>query len=473
MGKKYSTVADLRVRVIFLCLTVVGIATSAPFEPLREEGFQGEPASVLKALNIELMENEVRAIVEADGVLDHKFYLLEEPPQLILDIMNVQNPLPDQELNEPHSLLKAVRCQELPMTAYVQGASQQTFGRIMFDLKVPAQYWVQESSGRLNVGMLPKGVHDSPEDVPRIDLAEPSEVEDHTQIDSAEPAVEEVDPSVPSEYSIEPDDVDPSIFFGPVSAESGRYRLGPQDVLEIRVFELEQLNRTVRVLADGNITLPLVGQVNVNGLTSPQAADQVAAKLQNKYVQDPQVSVLIKEFNSRKVSLLGAVAQPASYPLVGRRSLLQILADAGGLGGNAGSVLYVFRPLDDGRSARLAVPLGELLINGDPRWNILLEAGDIISVPPEEAISILVLGAVRSPGIIKLPVGEGASLSRAIALAGGLNERASKSGIQIKRREAAGEEAIFKANLDQILSGKKPDVILHEGDVVVVKERFF
>jgi protein involved in polysaccharide export with SLBB domain len=158
---------------------------------------------------------------------------------------------------------------------------------------------------------------------------------------------------------------------------------------------------------------------------------------------------------------------------VGRRNLLQVIADAGGLSGDAGGILYVFRPLSDGRSARLAVPLSELLIKGDPRWNIWLQAGDTVSIPPDEAISVSVLGAVRSPGIYKLPVGEGASLLRAIAQAGGLNDRASKSGIQVKRRLDSGGQTVMKIDLGKILSGENPDVLLEEGDVIVVKESFF
>ena len=111
--------------------------------------------------------------------------------------------------------------------------------------------------------------------------------------------------------------------------------------------------------------------------------------------------------------------------------------------------------------------------SGDPKWNIWLLSGDIVSIPPEEAISVSILGAVRSPGIYKLPVGEGASLLRAIALAGGLNDRASKGGIQIKRGGEMGEASIMKVDLGKILSGEKPDVLLTEGDVVIVKESFF
>jgi polysaccharide export outer membrane protein len=288
--------------------------------------------------------------------------------------------------------------------------------------------------------------------------------------DGGEPVV--TDPLVPEDASIEPDDIDPHLYFHPASSQAESYRLGAEDVLDIRVFELDQLNRTVRVSGDGAIDLPLVGKIPVQGLTPEQVSARVADQLRNRYVQDPQVSIFIREFNSQRVSILGAVKQPATYPVMGRRNLLQLIADAGGLA-DAGGILYVFRQTGDGRSARLTVPLTELLINGDPRWNIWIQPGDVISVPPEAAISISILGAVINPGIHKLPAGKEATLLKAIALAGGLNERASKSGIQIKRQSAKGDETLVKVDLDEILSGKKPDILLKEGDVVIVKESFF
>ena len=241
----------------------------------------------------------------------------------------------------------------------------------------------------------------------------------------------------------------------------------------MRVFELDQLNRKVRVSGDGHIELPLVGRLRAAGLTSEEVAAAVATHLKDRYVQNPQVSIFIVEFNSQKISLLGAVQSPSTYPLVGQRRLLQVLAEAGSLTPDAGNTLYLFRQTPDGRSARLTVPLNELLLQGDPRWNIALMPGDVLSVPPEEAIAVSVLGAVNSPGVHKLPVGDDATLLKAIALAGGLNERASKKGLQIKRRGHDGDKAIIKVNLGDILSGKVPDVILVEGDVVVVNESFF
>ena len=278
--------------------------------------------------------------------------------------------------------------------------------------------------------------------------------------------------SLPPDLSIEPTDIDPALFFGPAPDMAGEYRLGPEDVLEVTVFEMDQFNRSVRVSGDGSINLPLIGAIRVGGLVPEEAAARVADKLGDEYVQNPQVSIFVKEFNSRKLSLLGAVEKPATYPLLGRRSLLQLLADAGSVTEQADRVLYVFRQSEDGRRARLVVPLSELLVRGDPRWDIWLRPGDVVSVPPKEYIEVSVLGAVERPGIFELPKAE-ASLLKALARAQWLNRRGSKKGIEIQRSSHSGKNVILEVNLQDILSGKTPDVMLYEGDVVFVNERFF
>lgn len=426
---------------------------------------QSKLAQTLKKLNIDLRVDSLQAVLTADGAMEHRVYLIEDSRQLVLDILNVRNPLKGQRPKDPHAFLERMQSQELAMTAYDRSASMgQTFARLIFDLKQPATYAIRAETGRIELALRPKDSED-----PTTVAGESSETSESNEGSSVESAT---DPALPANYQIEPEGVDPSLFFGASQGGSGEYHIGPEDVLELGVFELDQLNRTVRVESDGSVILPLIGPVNVRGLTARQAADRVAGRLRNGFVDDPQVTVLIKEYHSRKVSLLGAVSRPAAYPLVGQRNLLQLLTEAGGLSAEAGGVLYIFRQLPGGKNARLTVPLNELLIQGDPRWNIGLRPGDVVSIPPEEAISVSVVGAVNSPGVYKLPVGQGATLLRVIALSGGLKGRASKD-LQIKRYTSSGEETILKVDLGDILSGKSPDVVLLEGDVVVVKQSFF
>jgi polysaccharide export outer membrane protein len=408
-------------------------------------------AQNLKALKLEQQGQRLQAILEADGVPQHKIYIMEEQKQLVLDVLNVRNPIKPLQPAKPHPLLIGVRTFELPVPGDADGA---TLARFIFDLKKPVDYKVDVEERRLRLSLVAKA---------------PAPAGSAATTGAPAPAAGPAADTASS--AIQPADVDPALFFG--TPASDEYFLGPEDVIEVRVFEVDQLNRTLRVAADGNIDFPLIGVVPVNGLNTAQVAQRVAERLKRGFVKDPQVTILIKEFNSRKVSLLGAVAKPASYPLTGRRNLLQLLADAGGLGPSAGKVLYIFRQAPDGRSARLSVPLDELLVKGEARWNVWVRAGDVISVPAEQAVNVSVLGAVRSPGIHAIPVSDGATLTKAIARAGGLTERASQGGISIKRRDPSGKEVILKADLGDILSGKKPDVLLQEGDVVLVKESFF
>lgn len=121
------------------------------------------------------------------------------------------------------------------------------------------------------------------------------------------------------------------------------YRIGSQDLLELQVFGIAELNRTVRVNSRGSISLPLIGLVPAAGLTSEQLEEALAARLAKNYLQNPQVSVFIKEFTSQRVTVEGAVKKPGVYPLKGRTSLLQTLATAEGLTSVAETTVRIFR----------------------------------------------------------------------------------------------------------------------------------
>ena len=110
------------------------------------------------------------------------------------------------------------------------------------------------------------------------------------------------------------------------------YRVGPNDLLDIEVLDLENSKRTVRVNAAGAITLPLIGAVVVAGLNAQQVENHLAAKYSEKYLQNPQVSVFIKEFTTERITIDGAVVKPGIYPLTGQITLLRALALAGGFG---------------------------------------------------------------------------------------------------------------------------------------------
>lgn len=250
------------------------------------------------------------------------------------------------------------------------------------------------------------------------------------------------------------------------------YRIGPGDLLEIKVFELDQLDQTVRVSEDGAITLPLIGRVQVEGLTQEGAVQKIASLLQEKYIKNPQVTIFIKEYKSNQVAVLGAVKEPGSFELVGRKNLLQIISMAGGFTENAMNEIFVLRQ-GDGGTETIPIDLRELVINGDQKLNILIEPNDVINVPVDREIRIFVMGRVNNPGAVKFKLSEKATLLKAVADAGGLAEGAKKSGVVITRKDKSGRERKIRVNLREILSGKKTDIVLEEGDVVYVPESFW
>jgi polysaccharide export outer membrane protein len=251
------------------------------------------------------------------------------------------------------------------------------------------------------------------------------------------------------------------------------YRIGPGDLLEIKVFELEQLSQVVRVSEDGSITLPLLGRVEVEGLTQDGTAAKIAGLLAAKYVKNPQVTVFIKEYKSKQVAVIGAVEKPGSYELVGRKNLLQVISAAGGFTDQATDEIYVLREGPDGGTSTIAVDLKDLLINGNQKLNIPIEPNDVINIPVDREIKVFVFGRVTQPGALKFKISEKVTLLKAIAQAGGWAEGAKQSAVVITRKDKSGKETQIRVNVKDIISGKRKDIPLMEGDVVFVPESFW
>jgi polysaccharide export outer membrane protein len=132
------------------------------------------------------------------------------------------------------------------------------------------------------------------------------------------------------------------------------YRIGADDLLEIQVFGVDQLTRTVRVNSRGQMSLPLVGTLQVGGLTAGEAERLLVTKLAENYLQDPQVSLFIKEYTSQRVTIEGAVNKPGVYPLRGPTTLLQSLAVAGGQASLSDMTeVMLFRSEKDGKRTAL------------------------------------------------------------------------------------------------------------------------
>lgn len=130
------------------------------------------------------------------------------------------------------------------------------------------------------------------------------------------------------------------------------YRLGPQDLIEVSVFGVEDLNKTVRVNSNGQISLPLIGAVMAGGRSIPELETDLATRYADGFLQRPQVTVFVKEFSSQRITLEGAIKEPGIYPLTGKTTLLQAIAVAKGLDPLADlNGIVVFRQIDGKRMA--------------------------------------------------------------------------------------------------------------------------
>jgi polysaccharide biosynthesis/export protein len=251
------------------------------------------------------------------------------------------------------------------------------------------------------------------------------------------------------------------------------YKVGPKDLLEISVFGADDLSKTVRVSEDGKITLPLIGEIAVDGLTKSEVEQKLARILGEKYVQNPQVTVFIREYQSKRVSVLGAVEKPGPYQLLGRQTLMQIISEAGGLTRDAGNEIIVIRQMPDGTSNSLHISIDELFLKGEAQLNVPLEPDDIVNIPVDKVVVVYVFGQVKNPGALQVKKSSLPTLLQAIAQAGGFTDRASRGSVVVKRKDENGKEKEIKVNARSILRNKQKDLQLLENDTVYVPESLF
>lgn len=250
------------------------------------------------------------------------------------------------------------------------------------------------------------------------------------------------------------------------------YRIGPRDLLALRVDEDASLNGEHRVAEDGTVNLPLLGDVPVSGKTTTEISAVLKKLLEDKYMQRASVDVQVVEFQSRPIAIIGAVKKPGNLGFSGRWTLLEALTAAGGLAENHGNVVHVLRRSDNGLSDQVTINLDDLMLRGDPKVNLPIFSNDLINVPGTVEITVYCLGQVSRPGALEFKSNERISVLAAIAHAGGLTDRAS-SKIQIKRAAGSSGPGELTVDYKKILAGKEPDLELRQGDILVVKESFF
>ncbi len=241
------------------------------------------------------------------------------------------------------------------------------------------------------------------------------------------------------------------------------YQIGPGDLLDVKVMQAPELDSQARVNSQNSVSLPLLGNVEVAGLTAVGAQQKISDLLSQKYMHDPHVVVSIAEYKSKRVAVIGSVLKPGTYELLGKGSLLDALAQAGGLAPDASEIAYVTRKDEAGNEKSVEIDLDLLLDKGESNLNIPIQMGDVVYIP--EAGVVYVDGAVENPG--SFPLQEDMTVSQAVTAAGGFNDVAEDSNIKLVRN-VNGQIQVTPIDLELVHEGTEADIELQDQDVVIV-----
>jgi polysaccharide export outer membrane protein len=253
------------------------------------------------------------------------------------------------------------------------------------------------------------------------------------------------------------------------------YQIGPEDLVQITMYNVPDSEgratpRTlsVRVSHEGKISLPLIGEIGVSGLTISALEKNLTTRYA-KYILNPQVGVLVTEYRQR-VSVIGAVQKSAVFELTGPKTVIDMLAMAGGVTDRAGTQVHIYRQGPKGRESYvidlMVLASNASLITADNAGLITMpvQAGDVINVPL--AGMFFVDGAVRKAG--PYPLGRRYSLTQALATAGGVDPELNSSDVTIFRRKGTSGMEQIAVDLDSVMAGAATDLQIEADDVIVV-----
>jgi polysaccharide export outer membrane protein len=249
-----------------------------------------------------------------------------------------------------------------------------------------------------------------------------------------------------------------SLVMGTAAAANGA--LGPGDVVRVGVYGSPDLTVETRVTPAGTITFPLIGQVELGGLAVPVAERKIADMLEKGgFVKKPQVTILVTSLSSQQVSVLGQVNRPGRYPIEGKRTVLDMLALAGGMNQDGADMITLIRKRD-GNVSKETLDIVGMMRSGELQRDVELAADDIIYV--ERSPRFYIYGEVQRPGAFRLE--RDMTVLQALSVGGGLSLRGTERGMRIKRRGADGKLQVIDA---------KHDDLLQVDDIVYVKESLF
>ena len=242
-----------------------------------------------------------------------------------------------------------------------------------------------------------------------------------------------------------------------------KLRIGPGDLIDVSVYGVSDFHQEARVNESGDVSLPLVGAVRVGGSTVQGAQDTIAKSLMDgRYFRDPHVTVVIKDFASQGVSVLGEVTRPGIYPMVGTKRLYDLISQAGGFTPKAGKLVTITHRDDPGNPVNV-------IMTQDPakslETNVEVYPGDTIAV--SKAGIVYVVGDVQRPGGFVMENNEHMTVLQAVALAQGTNRTASLGSARILRRTPSGPSEV-KIPLKEIMAAKASDMDLMPEDILFI-----
>jgi polysaccharide biosynthesis/export protein len=271
-----------------------------------------------------------------------------------------------------------------------------------------------------------------------------------------------------------------------VHAQSTGYRIGPGDVLSLRIFAggEEQHAAQLTVSSQGTINVPFIGSVKAQGLTVSQLEKNITAPLAADYLVDPEVTITVNEYHSLQYTISGAVGAPGLYEMKSQPTLMELIAKAGGLTANRGNVAYILRPSNRTSPAKTTgavsnsaqppqkVDLKKLLDQGDMSQNMVLQSGDVVYVPLSTSLNlaeskIYVEGEVQNPGAYDYQ--EGMTALSACIMAGGFSKFAAPNRARIIRQNG-DEQKVIKIDLEDVKEGKIQDIKILPGDRIHIPE---
>jgi polysaccharide biosynthesis/export protein len=278
---------------------------------------------------------------------------------------------------------------------------------------------------------------------------------------------------------------------------TGDIPIGAGDVVHVDVFDVPELSRDLRVSESGDMSFPLIpGRIHVVGQSPFQLEATIEQLLlENGLVSHPQVSVFVKEQNSQPLSIVGAVPHPMVYQVLRPTTLIEVLADAGGIADDAGPDIIITRPKHPGElrlagdpgsdppgtdppsetpaddTQVLTIHLQDLLESGDTRFDIPVYGGDVVRVPKAGIIYILGQGIAAPGGYILQGHGEKVTVLKAVALAHGLTSFAkADSSVILRTDPATGKRVAITVHIKKIEKHKEDDVPVVSNDILYIPD---